>query len=117
MAAQQYHSAIAAQQHYYSAAGAAAARRGGFIPCISVSTVLANTENVAGHFCTYTQIVVALDEMHSIAVLRLLVFFFCEVAVGVGASVERDKSAPAQTVPQQAGFGLTERLLFFLGLI
>ena len=42
--------------------------------------------------------------------------FFCEVAVGVGASEEREQSAPAQTAPQQAGFGSqTERLLFFLG--
>ena len=38
------------------------------------------------------------------AVLSLL-FFFCEVAVGFGASMERDQSAPAQTALQQAGFG------------
>ena len=45
-----------------------------------------------------------------------LVFIFDEVAVGVGASVDRDQSAPAQTAPQQAGLGSqTERLLFFLG--
>ena len=42
--------------------------------------------------------------------------FFREVAVGVGASVERDQPAPAQTTPQQTRFGSqTERLLFFLG--
>ena len=35
------------------------------------------------------QIVITLDEMHSSAVLSLLVFF-CEIAVGVGVSVERD---------------------------
>ena len=53
--------------------------------------------------------------MHSSAVLSLLVIFSCEVAVGVGASVERDQSAHAQTVPQQAEFGSqTERLLFSL---
>ena len=43
-------------------------------------------------------IVIALDEMHSSTVLSLLVFF-CEVTVGVGASVERDQSAPTQAVP------------------
>ena len=48
----------------------------------------------------FIMIVVALDEMHSSAVLSLLVFF-CEVAVGVD---ERDQSASAQTAPQQAGF-------------
>ena len=42
-------------------------------------------------------IVIAL-EMHSSAALSLLVFFR-EVAVGVGASVERDQSAPVQTAP------------------
>ena len=31
--------------------------------------------------------------------------FFCEVAVGVGGSDERDQSAPTQTAPQQVGFG------------
>ena len=79
-------------------------------PCTISSTVLSRI---------YMQvlIVVALDEMHSGAVLSLLVFFVCEVvAVGVGASGERAQSAPAQTAPQQAGFGSqTERLLFFLG--
>ena len=63
------------------------------------------------------RIIIALDEMHSSAVLSLVVFFFREVAVvvGVGASVERDQPAPAQTAPQQAGFGSqTERLLFYL---
>ena len=50
--------------------------------------------------------------MPSSAVLSLLAFF-CEVAVGVGASVERDQSAPAQTTPRQAGVG-SERLLFSL---
>ena len=60
-------------------------------------------------------IVIALNEMRSSAVLGLLVFF-CDVAVGVGVNVERDQSAPAQTAPQQTGFGSqTERLLFFLG--
>ena len=49
-------------------------------------------------------IVIALDEMHSSALLSLLVFF-CDIAVGVGESVERDQSAPAQMAPQQAGFG------------
>ena len=34
-----------------------------------------------------------------------LSFFFCEVAVGVGASAEEDQSVPAQTAPQKAGFG------------
>lgn len=43
-------------------------------------------------------IVIALEEMHSNAVLSLLVFF-CDVAVGVGASAERDQSAPALTAP------------------
>ena len=47
---------------------------------------------------------IALDEMHSSAVLSLL-FFFCEVAVGVDASVERDQSTPTQAAPQQARFG------------
>ena len=57
----------------------------------------------------------------SMKCVRALLFsvslsFFCEVAVGVGASEEREQSAPAQTAPQQAGFGSqTERLLFFLG--
>ena len=37
------------------------------------------------------------------AVLILLVF--CEVAVGIGESDERDQSGPAQTAPQQAGYG------------
>ena len=50
--------------------------------------------------------------MRSSAVLSLLVFF-SEFAVRVGASVEREKSVPAQTAPQQAGFGSqTECLLF-----
>ena len=34
-------------------------------------------------------VVIALDEMHSSAVVSLLVLFFCQVAVGVGASVEK----------------------------
>ena len=51
-------------------------------------------------------IAIALDEMHSSAVLSLLVFFFAKSQlVGAGASVERDQSAPAQTAPRQAGFG------------
>ena len=63
----------------------------------------------------YVRIVIALDEMYSSGVLSLLVFCLI-VAVGVGASVEKDQSAPAETGPQQAGFGSqTERLLFFLG--
>ena len=32
-------------------------------------------------------------------------FLFCEVAVGVGGSDEKDQSAPTQTAPQQVGFG------------
>ena len=55
----------------------------------------------SAHVCS---IVIALDEMHSSAVLSFIVFF-SEVAVGVGGSVERDQSAPAQTAPQQARFG------------
>ena len=43
--------------------------------------------------------------MHSSAVLSLFCLFFCEVAVGVGGSDERDQSAPTQTAPQQVGFG------------
>ena len=44
--------------------------------------------------------------MHSSAVLSLFrLLFFCEVAVGVGGSDERDQSAPTQTAPQQVGFG------------
>ena len=35
----------------------------------------------------------------------VLSFFFCEVAVGVGGSDERNQSAPIQTAPQQVGFG------------
>ena len=36
----------------------------------------------------------------------LLVFIFCQKAVvGVGESDVTDQSAPAQTAPQQAGFG------------
>ena len=55
------------------------------------------------HWATELIIVIALDEMHSSAVLRL--FFFCQVAVGVDESDVRDESAPAQTSPQQAGLG------------
>ena len=45
--------------------------------------------------------------MHSSDVLSLLVFFFAKSQlVGVGGSVERDQSVPAQTAPQQqARFG------------
>ena len=57
---------------------------------------------------TSIRIVIALDEMHSRAVLSLLVFF-CEVAVGVRASVERDQLAPVQTAPQ-----LSDRTPIFL---
>ena len=32
--------------------------------------------------------------------------FFLEVAVGVGESDERDRSAPTQTAPQHVDFGL-----------
>ena len=47
---------------------------------------------------------------------RFASLFFCEMAVGVCASVERDQSAPSQTAPQQAEFGSqTERLFFSLG--
>ena len=56
--------------------------------------------------------------MHSGAVLSLLVFVFFVKSqlVGVGASVKKDQSAPAQAPPQQAGLGSqTERLLFFIG--
>ena len=58
-----------------------------------------------------------LPSMKSIrALFSVGLSFFCEVAVGSGASVERDQSAPAETAPQQAGFGShTERLLFSLG--
>ena len=46
---------------------------------------------------------------------QFVCLFFFEVAVGVGASVEGDQSAPAQTAPQ-AGFGSqTERQISFLG--
>ena len=34
-------------------------------------------------------VIIAPDEMHSSAVLSFLVFFFREVAVGIGASVGR----------------------------
>ena len=51
-------------------------------------------------------IVIALDKMHSSAVLSLFGFFFCQVAVGVVEIDARDESAPAQTSPQQAGFRL-----------
>ena len=53
----------------------------------------------------FVLIVTALDEMHSSAVLSLFGFFFCQVAVRVGENDTRDESAPAQTSPQQAGFG------------
>ena len=43
--------------------------------------------------------------MHSSAILSLLLLFSCDVAVGAGESDERDQSVPAQTAPQQAGFG------------
>ena len=50
-------------------------------------------------------IVIALDEMHSSAVLSFFGLFFCQVvAVGVGESDARDESAPTQTSPQHAGF-------------
>ena len=35
----------------------------------------------------------------------VLSFFFCEVAVGVGGSDERNQSAPTQTAPQQVVSG------------
>ena len=54
---------------------------------------------------TTTKIVIALDGMHSSAVLSLFCLFFCEVAVGVGGSDERDQSAPTQTAPQPVGSG------------
>ena len=57
-------------------------------------------------------IVIALDEMHSSAVLSLFGLFFCQVPVGVGESDARDESAPAQTSPQHAGFG-SDRLSAF----
>ena len=58
-------------------------------------------------------IVIALGEVHSSALLLLflsLFLFFVFLCVksrlvGVGESDERDQSAPAQTAPQQAGFG------------
>ena len=51
-------------------------------------------------------IVIALDEKRSSTVChQFACLCLCEIAVGVGASVERDQSAPAQTAPQQAGFG------------
>ena len=50
------------------------------------------------------QIVIALNEKDSSAVLSLC-FFVREVAVGVNESDERDRSAPTQTAPQQVGFG------------
>ena len=43
--------------------------------------------------------------MHSSAVISFFLSFFCEVAVGVGRSDERDLPAPTQTAPQQVGFG------------
>ena len=55
--------------------------------------------------CYLILIVIALDEMHSSAVLSLFGLFFCQVPVGVGESDARDESAPAQTSPQHAGFG------------
>ena len=36
-------------------------------------------------------IVIALDEIYSSAVLSFACLFFCEAAVGIGASVERDQ--------------------------
>ena len=39
---------------------------------------------------------------------QFVLSFFCEVAVGVGGSDERDQSAPTQTAPQQVGFSQTE---------
>ena len=36
---------------------------------------------------------------------QFVLSFFCEVAVGVGGSDERDQSAPTQTVRQQVRFG------------
>ena len=58
------------------------------------------------YYCTQVIhiIVIAPDEMHSSAVLSLLCLFFVKSQlVGVGASVERDQSAPARTAPQQVG--------------
>ena len=55
---------------------------------------------------TTTKIVIALDGMHSSAVLGLFhLFFFFEAAVGVGGIDERDHSAPTHTESQQVGFG------------
>ena len=42
---------------------------------------------------------IALDEMHSSAVLSLIAFF-CDVAVGVGEIDERGQSVLAHTAPQ-----------------
>ena len=39
------------------------------------------------------------------ALFSVCLSFFCDIAVGVGDGDERDQSAPAQTAPQQAGFG------------
>ena len=50
-----------------------------------------------------TYIVIALDDMNSSTVLRFV--SFCEVAVGVGESDNRDRSRPAETAPQRTGFG------------
>ena len=58
------------------------------------------------YYSLYTNIFfIALDEMHSSAVLSLFGCFYCQVAVGVGESDARYESAPAQTSPQQAEFG------------
>ena len=58
------------------------------------------------YYSLYTNIFfIALDEMHSSAVLSLFSFFFHQVAVGVSESDARDEPAPAQMSPQQAGFG------------
>ena len=51
--------------------------------------------------------VIALDEMCWSAILSLFVCVFVwEAAVGIGESDAKDKSAPTQTAPQLAGFGL-----------
>ena len=53
---------------------------------------------------SFNIIAITFEEIHPSAVVSLLVCF-CEVVVGIGESDERHQSAPAQTAPQQAGFG------------
>ena len=78
----------------------------------NVATSMSPSSTVHGgqHECKCKYVTLLLPSMECIRALFSVcfAFFFCEVAVGVGGSDERDQSAPTQTAPQQVGFAQTE---------